>query len=138
MRNPHRKGAFRPAALGLAAAVALGLAAPAMAGEEREAGVKKPVDGLMAAIDSRGKLRQPTPAEARQLINGIQSMTNKSAENLQVNIWPDGTRSIDLGGAFLHVWVAYAGPDGSVQNACVDNPDAAAALLAPAPLAEER
>lgn len=137
MRNSHRKGTFRLAAMGVAAAVVLGLAAPALAGEERTAGVKKPVDTLMTAIDSKGKRRQPTPAEAKKLIDGLKSMT-KSADNLPVTYWPDGTMSMDLNGAFLHVWVAYAGPDGAVQNACVDNPEAASALLAPAPAGEEK
>ncbi len=136
MRNSHRKGTFRLAALGLAAAVVLGLAAPALAGEERTAGVKKPVDTLMTAIDAKGKRRQPTPAEAKQLIDGVKSMT-KSADNLPVTYWPDGTMSMDLSGAFLHIWVAYAGPDGTVQNTCVDSPEAAAALFAPAPVGGE-
>lgn len=137
MRNSHRKGTFRLAALGLAAAVVLGLAAPALAGGEREAGVKKPVDTLMTAIDSKGKLRQPTHAEAKHLLDGLKSMT-KSAEGLPVTYWADGTMSMDLSGSFLHVWVAYAGQDGAVQNACVDSPEAASALLTPAPVGEEK
>ena len=137
MRNSHRKGTFRLAALGLAAAVVLGLAAPALAGE-REAGVKKPVDTLMAAIDAKGKLRQPTHAEAKQLLDGLKSMTNKSTEGLPVTYWADGTMSMDLSGAFLHVWVAYAGADGAVQNACVDSPEAASALLTPVPVGEDK
>ncbi|HEY9420635.1 MAG TPA: hypothetical protein VIW92_04410 [Thermoanaerobaculia bacterium] len=137
MRNSHRKGTFRLAALGLAAATVLGLAAPALAGEEREAGIKKPVDSLIAAIDAKGKLRQPTPAEAKQLVDGLKSMS-KSTEGLPVTHWPDGTMSLDLSGAFLHVWVAYVGQDGALHEACVDSPEAAASLFNPAPVAEDK
>jgi hypothetical protein len=134
MRNAYKR-TFRLAALGLAAAAVLGLAAPALAGEEP--GVKAPANTLLTAIDARGKLRQPTPAEAKELIKGVAALT-KSAEGLPVTYWADGTMSMDLGGAFMHVWVAYAGTDGSVQNACVESADAAAALLNPAPAAEEK
>jgi hypothetical protein len=134
MRNTHKR-TFRLAALGLATAAVLGLAAPALAGEEP--GVKAPANTLLTAIDARGKFRQPTPAEAKELIKGVAALS-KSADGLPVNYWADGTMSMDLGGAFMHVWVAYAGNDGSLQNACVESPDAAAALLNPAPVAEEK
>ena len=137
MRNSHRKGGFRLAALGLATATVLGLAAPALAGEEREAGIKKPVDSLMAAVDSKGKLRQPTAEEAQQLLAGLRSMT-KSAANLPVEYWPDGSMAVDLSGTFEHVWITYVNAEGSLQNACFESPEAAAALLNPAPVAEEK
>ncbi len=134
MRNAHKR-TFRVAALGLAAAAVLGLAAPALAGEEP--GVKAPANTLLTAIDARGKFRQPTPAEAKELIKGVAALS-KSAEGLPVIHWPDGMTSMDLGGAFMHVWVAYAGADGSLQNACIESPEAAAALLTPVPAAEEK
>lgn len=134
MRNAHKR-TFRLAALGLAAAAVLGLAAPALAGEEP--GVKAPANTLLTAIDARGKFRQPTPAEAKALIKGVAALS-KSAEGLPVTHWADGMMSMDLGGAFMHVWVAYAGADGSVQNACLEGPEAATALLNPAPAAEEK
>lgn len=134
MRNTHKR-TLRLAALALAAAAVLGLAAPALAGEEP--GVKAPANTLMTAIDARGKLRQPTPAEAKELIKGVAALT-KSADGLPVTYWADGTMSMDLGGAFMHVWVAYVGAEGSVQNACVEGPEAAEALLTPTPAAEEK
>lgn len=134
MRNTNKR-TLRVAALGLAAATVLGLAAPALAGEEP--GVKKPGNALMTAIDARGKLRQPTPAEAKELIKGVAALS-KSAEGLPVTYWADGMMSMDLEGAFMHVWVAYAGLDGSVHNACLDGPEAAEALLTYTPAAEEK
>ncbi|HEX6903474.1 MAG TPA: hypothetical protein VF789_27400 [Thermoanaerobaculia bacterium] len=134
MRNAYEK-TFRQAVLGLAATAVLGLAAPALAGEEP--GVKPPANTLLNAVDARGKLRQPTPAEAKELIQGVAALT-KSAEGLPVTHWPDGMMSVDLGGAFMHVWVAYAGAGGSLRNACIEGPEAAAALLAPVPAGEEK
>ena len=134
MRNAHKR-TFRLAAMGLAAAAVLGLAAPALAGEEP--GVKAPANTLLTAIDARGKFRQPTPAEAKELIKGVAALS-KSAEGLPVTYWGDGTMSMDLGGAFQHVWVAYVNTNGSLQNACIETPDAAAALLNPTPAAEEK
>jgi hypothetical protein len=133
MRNAYKR-TFRLAALGLAAAAVLGLAAPALAGEEP--GVKAPANTLLTAIDARGKFRQPTPAEAKALIKGVAALS-KSAEGLPVTYWADGM-SMDLGGAFQHVWVAYAGADGALQNACIEGSEAAAALFNPAPAAEEK
>lgn len=134
MRNTHKR-TFRLAAMGLAAAAVLGLAAPALAGEEP--GVKAPTSTLLTAIDASGRFRQPTPAEAKELIKGVAALT-KSADGLPVTYWADGTMSMDLGGAFMHVWVAYAGADGSLHNACVEGPEAAEALLTPVPAAEEK
>lgn len=134
MRNTPQ-WTFRLAALALVAGAVLGLAAPALAGEEP--GVKAPANTLLTAIDARGRLRQPTPAEAKELIKGVAALT-KSADGLPVAYWADGMMSMDLGGAFMHVWVAYAGADGSLQNACVEGPEAAEALLAPALVGEEK
>ena len=143
MRNAQRMGTFRLAALGVAATVVLGLAAPAFAGQEkptvRPAGQESAAP-LMAAIDSKGRLRQPTAAEARQLLEGLKAMTatNKSAGNLPVEYWADGSMSVDLSGTFEHIWVAYVGAEGSLRNACIESADQAAALLNPAPAAEEK
>ena len=111
MRNSHRRGTFRLAALGLAAAVVLGLAAPALAGE-REAGVKKPVDGLMAAIDGKGKLdvkeRVPLSAEPphpleRQLIDtplatSVRAIDGRAQRGLAIASSSTSKCSVALGG----------------------------------------
>jgi hypothetical protein len=136
MRNAQKR-TFRLAALGLAAAAVLGLAAPALALAGEEPGVKAPANTLLTAIDARGRFRQPTPEEAKELIKGVAALS-KSAEGLPITYWADGTMSMDLGGAFMNVWVAYVDADGLVKNACIETPEAAAALLNPAPAAEEK
>src|SRR5258708_6395176 len=73
------------AALGLAMAVVLGLAAPALAGEKPAAtkGHGGVGNGLVTAIDpAAGKLRQPTAAESKTLAAGIQSMFKRSTSSL--------------------------------------------------------
>jgi len=143
MRNAQRMGTFRLATLGVAAAVVLGLAAPAFAGEEKPTrpAIKDSAAPLMAAIDAKGRLRQPTAAEAKQLLQGLKAMTaspNKSAGNLPVEYWADGSMSVDLSGTYEHIWVSYPSADGSLRSACIESADEFAALLNPAPVAEEK
>lgn len=141
MRNAQRMGTFRLAALGVAATVVFGLA-PAFAGEQKPTVRPSGQDSapLMAAIDAKGRFRQPTAAEARQLVEGLKAMTatNKSAGSLPIEYWADGTMSIDLSGTYEHIWVSYVSTDGALRNACIENAEAAAALLSPAPAAEEK
>jgi hypothetical protein len=139
MTKSYGKG-VRLAALGLATATVLSLAAPAFAGE-------KPADkkgqgagnGVMAAIDpATGKLRQPTMAERRALAAGVQSMFKSSAKALQTKQTADGTMSVDLGTSFLNISIAQVGPNGAIQQICVDNAADANALLNSAPLYEDK
>lgn len=138
MTKSYGKG-VRFAALGLAAAAALSLAAPAFAGEERPATRfgNHQESGLLAAIDGHGKFRQPTPAESRALVAGIKSMTEASAD-AQVVQWADGTLSVDLTGSFMNVWVAQAGNDGNLHSICINTPEDSNALLNGAPALEEK
>lgn len=125
MKRLFGKGA-RLAALTVAAATVLGLAAPAFAGS-----------GMTAAIDAKGKLRQPTAAENQALVAGLQAMT-KSASSVTMTQWPDGTVSATLLDAFLSTTLVQVQADGSLQQICVDSPADAAAVLAGAPLLEEK
>jgi hypothetical protein len=129
MKNLYGKGA-RLAALGVAMATVLALAAPAFAGE-------KPAAGMTAAIDAKGKLRQPTAAENQALVAGLQAMT-KSAASIPMTQWPDGTVSATLLDAFLSTTLIQVQADGSLQQVCVDSPADAAAVLAGTPLLEEK
>ncbi len=135
MTNSYGKG-VRLAALGLATATVLTLAAPAFAGEKpavskgRGAG-----NGLMAAIDpATGKLRQPTAAESKALAAGVESMLKLAPSSLQTKQTADGTMSLDLGTSFLNISIAQVGPDGTIQQICVDN----AATVNVAPLYEDK
>src|SRR5437763_13628840 len=121
MTKSYGKG-VRLAALGLAAATVLSLAAPAFAGEKPA--VKKghgAGNGVMAAIDANGKLRQPTAAESKALAAGVEALLKRSASTLQAKQTADGTMSVDLGTSFLNISIAQVGPDGSIQQICVDN-----------------
>ena len=66
---------------------------------------------------STGKLREPTAEEARAL---SREMTRKSAVPVafEVLVHPDGTKSVDLQGAFAMSLVARRSPDGSITYEC--------------------
>ena len=138
MTKLYGKG-VRLAALGLAAATVLSLAAPAFAGEKpavtkgHGAG-----NGVMAAIDANGKLRQPTAAESKALAAGVEALLKRSASTLQAKQTADGTMSVDLGTSFLNISIAQVGPDGSIQQICVDNAADANALVTATPLYEDK
>jgi hypothetical protein len=139
MTKSYGKG-VRLAALGLAAATVLSLAAPAFAGE-KPAVAKGPGagNGAMAAIDpATGRLRQPTAAESKALAAGVESLLKRSPSTLQAKQTADGTMSVDLGTSFLNISIAQVGPNGAIQQLCVDNAAEANALVTAAPLYEDK
>lgn len=73
-----------------------------------------------------GQIKQLTPQEAQQLAGGLKGMFNKTTEGLAVAREADGSLSMDLEGRFQNVTVARTNEDGSVEQSCVDNPEAAA------------
>jgi hypothetical protein len=138
MTKSNGKG-VRLAALGLAAATVLSLAAPAYAGEKPAVNKGHGAgNGVMAAIDANGKLRQPTAAESKALAAGVESMLKSSASTLQAKQTADGTMSVDLGTSFLNISIALVGPNGAIQQVCVDNAADANALVNVAPLFEDK
>lgn|SRR6185369_9422156 len=138
MTKSYGKG-VRLAALGLAAATVLSLAAPAFAGEKPAvAKGHETGNGMMAAIDATGKLRQPTAAESKALAAGVESMFKIAPSSLQAKQTADGTMSVDLGTSFLNISIAQVGPNGVIQQVCVDNPADANALVNAAPLYEDK
>jgi hypothetical protein len=120
MTKPDRKG-VSTVALGLTLAAASCLAAPAFAG----------------GAQATGKLRQPTAAETRALVAGLQAMMKSSAPP-QLKQFADGTMAIDLGTSFLNISVAQVQPDGSIRAVCLDTPEAANALSTAVPAYEEK
>lgn len=139
--------AFRTSA-GVAVMIALGVAASAGAGEKKapaKPASSAPVAqaapapaGLTAFVDAKtGKLRQPTPEEARQLAASMPFLS-RAAENVQVTQFQDGTLSADLSGTFLNVWVARVNPDGSVSQGCADSAAGANAMLSGGIVHEEK
>jgi len=119
------------AALALAAVIALGLAAPAAAGDQ-----KAPRGGLQAAIDpATHQLREPTAAEAAALVAQSGMMT-RAAGAPQVTKFADGTISAVLGTDYLNVWLAAIDANGSMGQVCVNGADAA--TVNPTPAMEEK
>src|SRR5260370_11402791 len=88
------------------------------------------VAGQDIKVDSQtGQVQELTPEEARKLAEGLKPMLNKSSEGLITVEQPDGSMSMDLQGRFQHVTVAKVNKDGTVSQACVDNPQAAGAFF---------
>ncbi|MEO6192259.1 MAG: hypothetical protein ABIS20_04570 [Thermoanaerobaculia bacterium] len=140
MTNSCGKG-VRIAALGLAAATVLSLTAPAYAAKGRRAKAPAPTaqSGMMVAIDpATGKIRQPTAAESKALVAGIQEMTKASSVQPELKQLADGTMSVDLSSSFLNISMAQVQPDGSIREVCVDSAADANAVLTAAPAFEDK
>ena len=70
--------------------------------------------------------RPLTQQEAQKIAQGIKQLVNKSTEGLVSVQHADGTVSMDLQGRFQNVAVARKNADGTITQACVDTPEAAA------------
>ena len=70
--------------------------------------------------------RPLTQQEAQKVAQGIKQLVNKSTEGLVSVQHADGTVSMDLQGRFQNVAVARKNADGTITQACVDTPEAAA------------
>lgn len=137
MRNEKRKGLGVRILVALVALSLLGSGA-ALAQAQRTDGAK--VQGLQVAIDPvTGKLRQPTPAEAKALANAFRSMASRSMVGAsEVTQSPDGTLIATTGPEFLNTLLASVGADGSLAQACVEGVDAAATVVLSSDVWEER
>jgi hypothetical protein len=115
--------------LTLTAAMATAASAPLNAAEAKAskapehkvaaAASPAPAAGWRAFRDRRtGKLREPTPEEALEL---SRQAARKSAApvTFEVVVHPDGTKSVDLQGAFDMSMVAHRNADGSLNYECV-------------------
>jgi len=89
------------------------------------------VAGREVQVDSQtGQIRPLTPEEAQQLADGLKGMlNNKSTEGLVQQKHEDGSVSMKLQGRFQNVELARVNTDGSMEQACVDEPKAAAEFL---------
>ena len=78
-------------------------------------------------IDTQsGEVKPLTAEEAQKLANGLAPMLDDSADGLVQVKHADGSVSMDLQGRFQNVTVARVNADGTMEQACVDNPRAAA------------
>lgn len=117
------------ALLGVAAAGCWPLSAAERPSKKKSSAVTS--GGWRAFRDpSTGKLREPTAEEARAL---AREMARQKAAPVafEVLVHPDGTKSVDLKGAFAMSLVARRRPDGSISYECL--PAAAAERRAAAP-----
>ena len=88
-------------------------------------------EGLTVVRDPQtGKLRAPTPAEARALQPPPRPSPNAApAGKPKPTLRPDGTRAINLGERGLVYSVVKRNPDGSLSGHCVRNEAAANAQV---------
>jgi 3,4-dihydroxy-2-butanone 4-phosphate synthase len=94
--------------------------------------------GTTVSVDPEtGRLRQPTAGEMAAL---TQAMAARFAhpEHVTYEQAADGTITAHLGEAGLNVAIATVGADGQLRQTCVDDPAAAAALLASGVTLEEQ
>lgn len=91
--------------------------------------------GTTAAVTMRTAETKPaqdtqsrplTQEEAQKVAQGIKQLVNKSIDGLVSVQHADGTVSMDLQGRFQNVAVAKKNADGTITQACVDTPEAAA------------
>ena len=79
-----------------------------------------PFAGQTVAVDPQtGKVRPPTPEEARQLGMALKNYLNRSSQGLTVKTHPNGAQSVDLQGRFQSVSLAKINADGSASEKCV-------------------
>jgi len=109
-------------------------AAQKSANTEREQYMNVPFAGQSVAVDRQtGKLRAPTPDEARQLAMALRKYLNRSSQGLTVKIHPNGAQSVDLQGRFQSVSLAKVNEDGSSSQKCVTSMQEAKEFLNSSP-----
>ena len=75
--------------------------------------------GLRVFLDRRtGRIRPPTLAEIRELAEA-RGRAAEYLEPIEVVVEPDGTRRVDLKGAFEAQVVVRRRPDGSLETRCL-------------------
>lgn len=122
MRKTQRMASRLTAALGTAALLATVAATPAAAGQAH-------------VNPANGKLRQPTPAEAKAVADAFRALVARSVRSTvdtQVTEHADGSLSALLGPETLNVWTVSVNEDGSLSQMCVEGGNTAVQQGAPA------
>ncbi len=115
VNRKNRLGTALAAILVLAVVVALGTTAVAQQAAKSE--------GQTVAVD-KGKLRQPTPEEAKELGVDLKQQTTGLR-----TLSKQGAVGVDLDGGFESAVVVKRNPDGSLSAACVNSQKEAKAFL---------
>lgn len=85
------------------------------------------VAGRDVQVDPQtGQIKPMSPEEAQKLAAGLKTMLNRSTEGLVRERHADGSLSMDLKGRFQNVAVARMNADGTLEQACIDDPETAA------------
>lgn len=133
--------AFRIAAWAVVAALATataGLAQEKPVTSEAAAGPQG-LGGLQVSIDpATGKLRAPSPEEARAMTASLERIFRQSTQGLQAEQRSDGSLKLDLEGRFLSVSLGRRNPDGSVTTDCTNSLQHALKWLGAAPAPQPR
>jgi len=88
--------------------------------------VTRRTGGQDIQIDTQtGEIKPLTPQEAQHLAEGLAPMLDRSTDGLTAVRHSDGSISMDLRGRFQDVVVARVNTDGTVEQSCVNNPEAA-------------
>jgi hypothetical protein len=122
MRKTQRMASRLTAALGVAVLMTTVAAAPAAAGQAH-------------VNPANGKLRQPTPAEAKAVADAFRALVSRSMRSAvanQVTEHADGSLSAFLGPETLNVWTVSVNADGSLHQMCVEGGNAVVQQGAPA------
>ena len=99
----------------------------AVAAETGKKYVTVKVAGRDVQVDPQtGQIKPMSPEEAQKLAEGLKTMLNRSTEGLVRERHADGSVSMDLKGRFQNVTVARRNADGTIEQACIDEPEAAA------------
>ncbi len=86
----------------------------------------RPTGNMRVFLDSAtGKRRAPTDEELRALAEERLRRRAESPRVYDVVVYPDGTRYVNLQGAFGFDVIAEKKPDGSTQHRCVPRKPAA-------------
>lgn len=81
-------------------------------------------------VDMQTLQQRPlTPDEAQKMADALKRMANQSTDGLVSVKHADGTVEMDLQGRFQNVMLAKRNDDGTIEQACVDNPIAGAEFL---------
>lgn len=103
---------------------------PAAAQPANKSYVTVKVAGQNVQIDSQtGQMKPLSPEEAQKLAAGLKQEINQTTDGLVQVQHADGSVSMDLNGHFQNVTVARRNDDGTISEACIDNPQAAGAFF---------
>lgn len=150
----------RPIAVAAALALTCFLARPPLYGQAEQSPTTKPaaataqshpstaapvrtlpvfVAGQRVYIDPQtGRLRPPTPEEAKELSDAMAKLMSRTDGNLDVVHGPGGMMSVVLDGTTMDVSVATLNSDGTVGMQCLPAKEADAAVKRGLPLAASK